>query len=57
MDTETRIRILEADVKALEEAADSERAERIMLTRDLGTVTVILTKLIKKLDRERAGKA
>ena len=52
-DPEKRVRKLEADVLALEEAMDSSRDDRALLRKDLDTVTVVLTALIRKLDDER----
>ena len=48
-----RIRILEASIRALEEAADTERAERQLLSTDVETLATVLTNLIRKLDKER----
>ena len=47
---EKQIRILESQVRALEESLDASRAEQELLRKDVDTVALVLTNLIKKLD-------
>lgn len=51
--SERRIAVLEADVRALEEAADASLAERKLLRDDLDKVSLIILRLIEQLQEER----
>jgi len=44
-----QIRILESQVAALEEALDSAKAGSELLRKDVDTISLVLTNLIKKL--------
>ena len=49
---EKQIRILESQVKALEESLDAAKVERDLLRKDVDTITLVLTNLIKKLNAD-----